>query len=697
MNIQPLSTILIAFCVFSNTLNAQEHSCGSAEVNNEAIARNPAKAELQRKMHREALQFTETYSSNRGGIKIIPVVVHVMHDGGDENITKNQVINAIEIINEDFRLMNDDSDQIVEPFFDIKADSQIEFRLAQKNPSGECTDGVTRTKTELTFDAGENVKNLISWNTSKYLNIWVVDNISSGAGGYAYYPGSAPGQSNEGIVIRNTQFGGIGESNSSNFAKRSLTHEIGHYLNLAHTWGSTNENAVEANCFSDDGVSDTPNTIGSEQNCNLDQATCGSLDNVQNYMDYATCGKMYTSNQAARMNSALNSTDGGSLGYYRRTLWQESNLVATGTNAGFINICAPIADFTSDKDQICPGSEIQFTDQSYNADVDGSWTWSWTFEGGNPAISNEQNPLVVFNTSGEQTVTLTVTNSTGTDSQTYSDFISVSGTSSNTTAPFFEGMEYSDWPDHPTNPELNWNVVNETATTWFRTTNASHSGDASSRINLRNVSEGAINSLISQPFNLSAVASGDAKLSFWYAHSARNSSNSNERLRVYVSRNCGENWNIRFSREGNSLHTTTVTHSNFVPEENEWEFVEFNMTSYEGEPHILVKFEAMSDRESYLYLDDINIGAGSTGVLDGDITSTVEIFPNPSNGMVNLITRLDQTDIFLTDITGKQVFSKTIASAGQSVIGLNNIPNGIYTVKFQHEEGLSIKRLVLNK
>jgi hypothetical protein len=65
--------------------------------------------------------------------------------------------------------------------------------------------------------------------------------------------------------------------------------------------------------------------------------------------------------------------------------------------------------------------------------------------------------------------------------------------------------------------------------------------------------------------------------------------------------------------------------------------------------------------------------------------------------MVNLITRLDQTDIFLTDITGKQVFSKTIASAGQSVIGLNNLPNGIYTVKFQHEEGLSIKKLVLNK
>ena len=697
MKFKSLSFLLGTFAAFSLTATAQDHTCGSAQVNNEALENNPELIELQRKMHTEALEFTETYASNRGGIKVIPVVIHVMHYGGDENITKAQVDNAIEIINEDFRLMNADSDQIISEFFNIQADTQVEFRLAQKDPNGNCTDGVTRTKTELTFDAGENVKNLISWNTSKYLNIWVVDDIASGAGGYAYYPGFAPGQDHEGIVIRNAQFGGIGESNGGNFSRRSLTHEIGHYFNLAHTWGSTNENAVESNCFSDDGVSDTPNTIGSEQSCNLNQETCGSLDNVQNYMDYATCGKMFTNNQAARMNSALNSTDGGSLGYYRRTLWQESNLIATGTNAGFVNICAPIADFTSDKDQVCPGSEIQFTDQSYNAEVDGSWTWSWTFEGGDPATSDEQNPLVVFNTPGEHSVTLTVTNSTGTDSQTYSDLISVSGTSLNTATPFMEGMEFEDWPEHPTDSELDWMVENETSTTWFRTTNASHSGDASARINLRNVANGAINSLISQPFNLSTVASGDAKLSFWYAHSARNNNDSDERMRVYVSRNCGENWNIRFSREGNSLHTTEVTHSNFVPEANEWEFVEFNMTSYEGEPHVLVKFEAMSDRESYLYVDDINIGAGSTGINDGDITSSVEMFPNPSNGSVNLITRLDNTIITVSDITGKLIMSETALSAGKTVIELEDLPNGIYSVRFQHEDGVSTKKLVLNK
>ncbi|MFT4526857.1 MAG: PKD repeat protein [Bacteroidia bacterium] len=697
MNIKSLSILLINLVALSSTTLGQNHTCGSAQVNNEAIANDSSKSELQRKMHLEALEFTETYANNRGGIKIIPVVIHVMHNGGDENITKDQVDNAIEIINEDFRLMNDDSDQIIPEFFNIQADTQVEFRLAQKDPNGNCTDGVTRTKTELTFDAGENVKNLISWNTSKYLNIWVVDNISIGAGGYAYYPGSAPGQDNEGIVIRNAQFGGIGESNGGNFSRRSLTHEIGHYLNLAHTWGSTNENAVEENCFSDDGVSDTPNTIGSDQNCVLDQASCGSLDNVQNYMDYATCGRMFTMNQGARMNSALNSTDGGSLGYYRRTLWQQSNLIATGTNAGFVNICAPIADFTSDKDQVCPGSEIQFTDQSYNAEVDGSWTWSWSFEGGNPATSDEQNPLVIFNTPGDHSISLTVTNSTGTDSQTYSELISVSGTSSNTIAPFMEGMEYADWPDHPTDPDLDWSVENETSSTWFRTTNAAHSGAASTRINLRNITDGAINSLISQPFNLSTVASGDAKLSFWYAHSARNGDDSSERMRVYVSKNCGENWNIRFSRQGNSLHTTEVTHSNFVPDADEWEFVEFNMTTYEGEPHVLVKFEAMSDRESYLYVDDINIGTGSTGIFDGDITSTIEMFPNPSNGFVNLITRLDHTGISVSDITGKLIISETGTAAGKTTLELSDLPNGIYTVKFQNEEGISIKKLVLNK
>ena len=57
---------------------------------------------------------------------------------------------------------------------------------------------------------------------------------------------------------------------------------------------------------------------------------------------------------------------------------------------------------------------MNFTDESYNATVDGTWTWNWSFPGGTPNTSNLQNPTVTYNTPGLFNVTLTVSNSTGT-------------------------------------------------------------------------------------------------------------------------------------------------------------------------------------------------------------------------------------------------------------------------------------------
>jgi hypothetical protein len=139
-----------------------------------------------------------------------------------------------------------------------------------------------------------------------------------------------------------------------------------------------------------------------------------------------------------------------------------------------------------------------------------------------------------------------------------------------------------------------------------------------------------------------------------------------------------------------------VTHSNFVPEANEWEFVEINMTTYDGEPNVLVKFEAMSDRESYLYVDDINIGEASTGVFDGDITSTIEVFPNPTTGVVNVVTRLDDTSVLISDLTGKTVMSRTISRSGRTTFDLSGLPNGLHSVRFSHEEGISTQKLIVS-
>jgi hypothetical protein len=190
----------------------------------------------------------------------VPVVVHIIHQGDASNISDAQVDDAIRVLNEDFSKTNPDVGDIIPEFQSIHADIGFRFRLAKRDPSGNCTTGITRTFSTLTGAAGNNVKDLIRWDPSRYLNIWVVETIASGAGGYAYVPCASTAV--DGIVIRNEQFGSIGRSCGTNFCKRSLTHEAGHHFGLPHAWGSSNTPGLPTNCGSDDGIADTPNTTG---------------------------------------------------------------------------------------------------------------------------------------------------------------------------------------------------------------------------------------------------------------------------------------------------------------------------------------------------------------------------------------------------------------------------------------------------
>lgn len=311
---------LFLFTIFNSF--AQTHPCGFTNHMEERYAEDPSLIEMREAYEVEIQQIIN--SKSVFAQKTIPVVIHVIYNDSYSNISSSQVSSAITAINEDFGASNSDFNSVISAFSSIKSNLNINFELANLDPEGNVTSGITRTQSDLTDNAGENVKALVNWNPDMYLNIWVVDNIESGAGAYAYYPGTAP-SGNEGIVCRHDQFGTWGTSSSSNFAATTLTHEIGHYLNLAHTWGNSNDAEQESNCDQDDGVSDTPNTIGNLYGCNTSQNTCGSLDNVQNFMDYTSCTNMFTAGQRARVHAALHSSQGG-----RVNLWQYENLIATG-------------------------------------------------------------------------------------------------------------------------------------------------------------------------------------------------------------------------------------------------------------------------------------------------------------------------------------------------------------------------------
>ncbi|MBT8196791.1 MAG: PKD domain-containing protein [Bacteroidia bacterium] len=677
-------------------LNAQstvkERYCHTYEMYEEAVKANPQMIEESRK-YEEYLQNYATQNAHRTSATtyVIPVVFHVMHDYGSSNISEAQVLDALSILNEDFQKLNSDTSDIVSGFNTIIGDPDIEFRLAKLDPNGNCTNGITRTYTELTWAANDNVKQLISWPRNKYLNVWVVASLTNaGAGAYAYLPSNSINPTVDGIITRNTQFGSIGMSGSSNLAARTLTHETGHFLSLHHTWGPGNNPGVATNCGQDDYVSDTPNTLGTTGlSCNTGQSTCGNVDNVQNYMDYSSCEKMFTAGQVTRMYAALNSGTA-----QRNNLPSPANLLATGTNDGYsAPPCIPIADFSPDIIRICTGASVTFQDVSWRGDIAN---WSWDLPGATPSTSTQQNPTVVYNTAGTYDVTLTVSNASGSDTKVRPGKIIVSNAAAWYSIPFSEGFEGGSFPG------WEWHEENGIASTnkWEITNSASASGTYS--VKLQNYTNNSGTDLFITPsYNLGAVSS--TQMSFKLAYAARSSSGA-DMLRIQASSDCGRTWQTRYTKTGANLSTAGIYSTNFTPMASEWrqETVNLSSSSVSGKPNVVFKFEFTMDNGNNMYIDDINI----TGIVGVDETLNdlinLNLMPNPSSDNMNLSFTLNENrDVkaTLVDLTGRKIadiIDASLSSGDFNYEILHPGASGMYFIQLEVDNYTSTKKLIFN-
>lgn len=388
--------ILLILLHASKILQGQDlpiNNCGSEHIHHKKLQQDTSYLKKLNLLNEQTIDFAQKMIHGRisgenfreeSTIYTVPVVVHIIHNGGTENISDAIVKQGIKDLNDAFRK--------VSPFNGFESvDVGIEFCLAQKDPFGNPTTGIVRVGSSLTqvnLDIDDqNLKNLSRWDTYKYLNIWLVKEICSGTNcgvaGYAYFA-SAHGRSFDGIVNEARYFG-----SSQNNSKVHI-HEVGHYLNLYHTF---NGGCTNNNCLNDgDRVCDTPpDNSTSAVYCSSTSNSCtsdandlssnnpfrpvsyGGLgdrnDMNNNYMDYnyQSCQNAFTQGQKDRMIAAL--------------IEIRQSLLNNGACNSPITNTSPTVSITSPANNSTFGPESTITITANASDSDGSITKVEFFQG----------------------------------------------------------------------------------------------------------------------------------------------------------------------------------------------------------------------------------------------------------------------------------------------------------------------------
>jgi hypothetical protein len=283
-------------------------SCATMTVHRRLLDRDPNYRVQRERIENFNLARKRGRGRGRAGTTMIPVVVHVVYLTLTENISAEQVASQIEVLVEDFARRNPDVNSVPSVWRDTVGDARIVFKLADRDPDGAATNGITRTSTHVAaFGDDDAVKSAASggvdaWPADRYLNIWVCH--LQDLLGYAQFPGGPP--HTDGVVIDYRAFGTTGTAEAPFNLGRTATHEVGHWLNLFHIWGDDG-----MGCAGTDQVDDTPNQAGPNTgNPGFPHVTCDNGpegDMFVNFMDYVDdrCMVMFTVGQVERMHAAL--------------------------------------------------------------------------------------------------------------------------------------------------------------------------------------------------------------------------------------------------------------------------------------------------------------------------------------------------------------------------------------------------------
>lgn len=336
--------MLLVLCSFFAVWNLQaQQKCATNVLLEQRLNAHPDYAAAREQQRQQLAQQSATPPQQKTTGKVkIPVVFHVILSQlqisqlGGTNMILQRAMDQVAVLNEDFNAQNADRFKIPSAFASSLGSLDVEFGLAKRQPNGSSTNGVeilTTTLTGFSYAASNgslpkssSTNGLDAWDPMRYLNIWVVNISESGLLGYCIPPSFLSFGFNLGDLGVVVDYGAFGKRSSSinffspgtNDRGRTLTHEVGHFFELEHTFG--NGSGCPGSNDVDDLIADTPPQDGPTYNATypsriipyplLDACSPNNPGVMwMNFMDYPDDSSLYmfTQGQAARVQNVLTS------------------------------------------------------------------------------------------------------------------------------------------------------------------------------------------------------------------------------------------------------------------------------------------------------------------------------------------------------------------------------------------------------
>lgn len=680
------SLLLLLLVLTGLLLPAQNQNfCGSTEVTALLINKYPqlqANYNAMLLAERTATSMQARPQAQSAPQYTIPVVFHILHQGGPENISDAQVIDQVQILNRDYQKMNADTLLVVPTYTNNIANVGIAFQLAKIDPNGNCTNGIIRHYTSKTnWNANDLTEFTYTWPRNKYLNIYIVKTINIPATAYSFLPPVGVPPNADCIVCMHNNCGSIGTSNVA--LSRVITHETAHWLNIPHTWGSSNQPGVVCG---DDGIFDTPITKGFV-NCNLQTTKiCNALieENIQNYMDYSPCKIMFTNGQAAQMISCLT----GALNN-RNNISSPLNLLATGVT-GSVGNCIPLVEIASKVgNTVCEGSPVPILSFTSNANAT-SYAWSSSAGASLSSLATEST-IATFIGAGIYTISCSASNSNGSSTATMQVVVSSSVSQIGGTA--LESFESTALPNnwstlHTPGSPIQWSIINGVS---------SHSA-SSAFINGEDATGVAVEILQSPSYDF--LNNPGAKFSFYYAY-ARKSASHKDIFKVQASSDCGGTYKDIYTANSQQLSAGSggIDNQLFYPTPQQWKNYVLsdhpNFIPFLSQNNVVIRFYFQEDSlgaGNRFYLDQINFES-PVGLNEQAKHIQLRVVPNPSSENITLKMQLDESKevtLTITNLRGETLYKieKLTLEAGNNGIPIvlpTNLAKGLYLLTVKGE------------